>query len=122
MIYQVFEQTTFSLNANRTVTASYFQNQITESTLVSGSIRQRLFQKLSLDLSGGYSTSSFQATTTGLAVNREDDRKNVNIRLSCPFLKRGMASAFYDWSDNVSNQSGFQYSSTQVGLELGYRL
>jgi hypothetical protein len=74
-----------------------------------------------LDINGGFTTSSFQATTTGLSVNREDDLTTITVRLSCPFLQHGNASVFYNWSDNSSNEAGFGYTSNQIGLELGYR-
>jgi hypothetical protein len=120
-IYQIFDVTTLTLTANRTVTASYFQNQITESTAFTAGIRQRLFEKLYLGVSGGFGNTAYQATTAGLSVNRDDDRANINVRLTCPFLTRGTASVFYDWTDHSSTQQGFQYSSNQAGFELGYR-
>ena len=121
LVYNLFEFTTIAFSADRTVTTSYFQNEITEAFGFTGSIHQRLLQRLYLDMSGGFTTSSFQATTTGLSVNREDDLSTVTVRLSCPFLQHGNASVFYNWSDNSSNQGGFGYTSNQVGLELGYR-
>jgi hypothetical protein len=121
VLYQLFETTSFSLNATRAVSSSYFQNQVTESTGFTGGVRQRLLGKLWLDLTGGYNNTTYKATATGITVDREDDRSFVNVRLSCPFLKRGTASVFYDYSKNSSNQNGFEYSSNQAGLELGYR-
>lgn len=121
LTYHIFESTTLAFNADRTVTASYFQNEITETLGFTGRIHQRLLQRLYLDVTGGFTSSSYQATTTGLTVNREDNHSTVNIRLSCPFLQYGTASVFYDWSDNSSNADGFGYTSNQVGLELGYR-
>jgi len=120
--YALFEATTISVNGNRAVSASYFQNQITETTDINGSIRQRLFKKLYFDLSGGYRLTSYRASATGLAINREDNYSYFNVRLTCPFLKRGTAAIFYQASDNASSASGFTSSSEQVGLELGYRL
>lgn len=121
LVYNLFEVTTIAFSAERTVTASYFQNEITEAFGFSGSIHQRLLKRLYLDVTGGFTTSSFQATATGLSVNREDDLSTITVRLSCPFLQHGNASVFYNWSDNSSNQGGFGYASNQVGLELGYR-
>jgi len=120
LVYRLFEVTTLSLNAARTVSASYFQSQVTETTGFSASIQQRLLKRLYLSLSGGYGTTSYQATTTGLAVNRQDDRSSFDVRLSCPFLRNGSASVYYDWSDNASNATGFKYTSNQAGLEVGY--
>lgn len=119
--YNLFEVTTFTFSADRIVSPSYFQNQITETLGFTGGIRQRLLGKLYLDVTGGFSSASYQATTTGLPVNRRDDRSTINVRLSCAFMQRGTAVVFYDWSDNSSNEGGFSYTSNQVGLELGYR-
>jgi len=82
--YALFEATTISVNGNRAVSASYFQNQITETTDINGSIRQRLFKKLYFDLSGGYRLTSYRASATGLAINREDNYSYFNVRLTCP--------------------------------------
>ena len=69
IIYQPFEVTTISLNASRSVNVSYFQNQITEATGFSVSLRQRLLGKVYLDITGGYGNTKFQASAT--------DRKSV---------------------------------------------
>jgi hypothetical protein len=119
--YRLFEATTLSLGASRTVSASYFQNQLTEDLVVNASLRQRLFSRFYLDLSGGYRLSSYSATTAGLTVNREDDGTFVNLRLSAQVFKRGTVAVFYQANDNSSNEPGFAYSSTQLGFELGYR-
>lgn len=120
-VYNLFELTTITFSADRTVTASYFQNEITEAFGFAGGIHQRLLKVLYLDVGGGFTKSSYRATTTSLSVNREDDLSTVTVRLSCPFLQHGNVSVFYQWSDNSSNQGGFGYTSDQVGLELGYR-
>lgn len=121
IIYHPFEPTTLTLSANRTVTASYFDSQITEITGFTGSLQQRLLGELTLNVTGGFTSTSYQSTIFGFTVNRQDDRSTVNVRLSYPFIKRGTASVFYDWSDNSSNVEGFKYQSNQAGLELGYR-
>jgi hypothetical protein len=120
-LYQVFEPTTLSLAANRTFTPSYFQDQLSGSTTVTAALRQRLLGKLFLDLSGGYFTSSYTATSIGAPGNRDDHGTLFNARLSAVVLKRGTAAVFYSRNDNSSNVAGYSYSSSQVGLELGYR-
>lgn len=121
LVYKIFEVTTLTLSASESISSSYFQGQTTTTTGFTAGLRQRLLGKLYLDLSGGYSTSSYNATTSAISANRNDDHSDINVRLSCPFLKRGSASVYYDWSDNSSNENGFSYTSNQVGLELGYR-
>jgi len=121
LLYQLFEGTSFSLSASETVSPSFFNNQITDTTGFTASIRQRLFQKLFLDVSGGYSTISYQATVFGFTANSQDDITTATVRLSCPFLQRATADVFYTYSQNVTSQAGFGYTSHQTGLELGYR-
>jgi hypothetical protein len=125
--YQPFDQTKLSVTAGRTVTPASFQNQSTENDFISGDLNQRLFGRLFLDLSGGYSTTKYQPTTSGLSTSRNDDLYTFNARLSCPFLKRGTFSVFYSYSDNSSTESGFTtgsgfgYTSHQMGFAIGYR-
>ena len=121
LVYKIFEVTTFTLSASETISSSYYQGQTTQTTGFTAGVHQRLLGKLYLDVSGGYSTSSYNATTSAVSANRNDDHSNIGVRLSCQLLKRGSASVFYDWSDNSSNENGFSYTSNQVGLELGYR-
>jgi len=137
--YQPFDQTRVSVTANRTVGTSSFQNQTTENTSIMGDLNQRLLGKLYLDLSGGYATTKYQSSTTlpgqiGYGTSRNDDYYSFNVRLTCPFLKRGTFSVFYQYSDNSSTQTGFQqyyqnqfysqsaysYTSSQVGFQIGY--
>jgi len=118
--YQLFEGTGISVGANQTVSPSYFQNELTESISFTGGIQQRLFKELYLDLNGGYSFTTYKATTLGLVVSREDDYSFVSVGLSIAFLKHGSASVFYLISQNSSRQAGFSYSSSQFGVNLGW--
>jgi len=120
--YQPFEQTRLSLSASRSVSPSYYQNQVTENTQITVDLNQRLLGKLHLDVSGGYGTSKYVASVVGPSPgSRNDTSYSFNARLTRPLLKRGTVSVFYQYSDNSSSQSGFAYTSTQVGIEIGYR-
>ncbi len=89
---------------------------------VSAGLHQRLFEKVYLDVNGGYREGDYSGTATGITTNRKDHGTFVNVRVGAILLKRLTASAFYWYSENTSNIPGFPYSSTQVGLELGYHL
>jgi hypothetical protein len=123
--YQLFEQTTLTLDASRTVNSSIYQSQVTEAAMVSGGVGQRLFGKFHLDVNGGYRTTTYKATTLTTAgvsnLNRKDDYAFASVRLSTRLLKRGTVALFYQYSDNLSNANGFGYASNQGGLELGCR-
>lgn len=125
--YQPFNQTRISLSANRTVASGEYAGQNVETMSITGDFNQRLFGGLSLDLSGGYSSDDYVASITGLSTARSDDIYTFNARLSCPFPMRGTFSIFYQYSEDVSSQSGFAagsaafgYSSHQVGFEISY--
>ena len=119
--YQPWQQTRLALNARQSVNPAYFQNQTTEHTQVMGSLNQRLLGKLYLDLSGGYNRDHYVSMVSQPIAGRDDDYYSFNARLTCPWLKRGTVSAFYQYTDNASSQSGFTYDSSQVGVQIGYR-
>jgi hypothetical protein len=125
--YQPFDQTRISVTANRTVTSSDYQNEVVENTSITADFNQRLFGGLFLDLTGGYTTSSYVASVIGLSTGRNDDSYSFNARLSCPFPKRGTVAVFYQYSKDSSTQTGFalgtaafSYSSSQVGVDISY--
>ena len=125
--YQPFEQTRFSVNANRDVNTSSYQGQVTIVTAVTADLNQRLLGRLNLDLSGGYSTTEYQASTAGATTARNDNLVSFNARLSCPVYRRATVSLFYSYGNNSSSQSGFTtsasgyaYTTSQGGLELKY--
>ena len=118
--YRPFEATTLSLDASRTVSPSYFEGLVTETTAVGGGLHQRFFKKLNLDFSTGYGVTSYEVTSPGPNQLREDHFTYVNVRLSVPFLKRGTAGVFYQASKNTSTVSTYQISITQVGFDLAY--
>ena len=126
--YQPFEQTQVSVNASRTVSDSSYQSQVNVVTAVSVGLNQRLLGLLNLGLSGGYSTTEFQSSMAGATTSRNDNLASFNARLSCPFMKRGTISVFYNYGNNSSSQSGFAtagsgygYTTSQGGLQIGYK-
>jgi hypothetical protein len=125
--YQPFDQTMLSISASRNVSPASFRNQTAVNTGVTGDLNQRLLGKLYLDLSGGYNKTKYDASAAGLSTSRTDDVYSFSARLSCHPLKRGTVAVFYSYGKNSSSQSGFTsgsgfgYSSTQMGFEIGYR-
>jgi hypothetical protein len=118
--YQPFETTTFSLSADRAVTASLLPNQAAESTSINCNLNQRFLKRLNLGLGGAYNTTTY-VDSSNASTDRTDDYYSFNVRLSCSFLKRGTAAVFYQKSDNSSTAPGYTFLSSQAGLEIGYR-
>jgi len=73
-----------------------------------------------LDVSGGYQMVTF-ASAGYAGTDREDDIYTISAKLTCPFLKKGTAAMFYQYSDVSSTAEGYTYYSRQVGFEIGYR-
>lgn len=119
--YDLFENTTLLLSGSRQVSASYFENQVNENTRISGGVRQRLFEKLVLSLSGGYRQSRYIQVVEGFDLGREDNGYFFSSRLSTTILKKATVGIFYYWSQNNSDTQGYSYDSFQVGFDISYR-
>jgi hypothetical protein len=119
--YQPSEVTTLSLRVGRHVATSFFTNQVVEVTSFGGILNQRLLEKLSLNVEGGYAMPTYVAVANGANAGRRDKIYYVNTTLSYPFLKRGTISFLYLINNNDSNRSEFRFSSNRVGFEIGYR-
>jgi len=133
--YQLFRNTSVSVGGSRTVTPSFFGNEVLVNTAVSASIRQQLSPKLSLAVNGGYSTEPLtsivpapqpkyflgRAPTTFLTENEPQNSTSFSVSLSYAVVAQGAFAVFYSVNDTSSGQSNFGYSSTQVGFSINYR-
>jgi hypothetical protein len=120
MVYSPFQLTTVSLSANRAVTASLLQGQITESTDISLAVSQRLLGLFYLTLGGGYRNTQYILSNSSLALNRQDDGASFSARLSYGFIKGGTISIFFNQNDNTSTATAFGFSSAQIGGNIAY--
>jgi len=118
--YQPFKSTSIALSANRSAAVSFIYGEVVENTGVSGSIQQRLFKRLRLDVTTGYGVNSYEASAADLSTSREDHNVFVNARLGVQFLKRAVAGVFYQANRNTSTIAQFKVSTTQAGFDVGY--
>ena len=116
--YNLFEHTVFSLSASRSVNASLFQNEVTESSQVGISVAQRLLGKFQLSLGMGYSDADYKNTEANLTTTRSDKNISFSAGLTYPLWEHFTTSAFYQYSDNSSSAGAFSYSSSQVGASI----
>jgi len=133
--YQILDGTSFTFAGERTVTPSFFGNEVNVLTSATGSVRQHIVGTVYFSVVGGYVLESFTtilpgamppsgsspSTTAPLTEARSDSRKSLKFSLSATLHTRLNASIFYLLSDNASNQANFSYSGNQVGLLLDYR-
>lgn len=119
--YQPFEQTKLSVGASRVVSPSYYDNQLSVVTSVTGNLSQRLLGKLFLNVTAGYNWNNYTSLASGVAAESAADYYSVNVELSTAFLKRGTIAVFYNYSDNSTAQANLSYTSNQVGFNVGFR-
>jgi hypothetical protein len=118
--YKPFTYTEIKLSAERVITPTFFNNQVSERLDFKGSLRQRLLGRVFFTISGTYAKSDYVETLSDLPTIRHDNYYSVNFRLTTAVLKRGSISAFYTLSDNSSDNEAFAFTSNQSGLELGF--
>jgi hypothetical protein len=117
--YLPFEHTKLTLTGQRTVSATYLQNLVTETTSVNAGLNQRLLGKLFLDLNGGYQMVKYTSSAASTS-DRTDDLYSFNVRLSRAFLKRGNFAVLYQIGRNKSTLQGYSFTTHQVGFQIGY--
>jgi len=127
LAYQVFEWTSLGLAANRSISSSLFETQLTEITSVTATIGQRLFGRLQLGLTAGYRTTDYLSDSTATSPlpqetgARSDEITFASISLGAAIRRKGNATVSYQRSANKSNVPGFTYNSDQYTFSLGYR-
>jgi hypothetical protein len=135
--YRPWAQTSVSLNASRSVSPSFYVNDIVVSTTISASWQQRFLKYFSFSLNGGYSTTPYigfatvqefnyhqigaPAPTATVQENRADYSRFIMASLGSTFRKRGTVSIFYSYSDYSSGLAAYNLTSTQVGFEIAWR-
>lgn len=148
--YQPFATTQVGFTYSRSISNSYFRNQVTKGSSWSLNISQRLLQHFYLSANWSHQDSSYEGVTLtflpppvepppeGEEVDPEapipDDRPilislpgrsdkvdQLSTRLTFQFLKRLSFSATYQRSKNHSSAEEFSFNSTQYGFEIGFR-
>ena len=119
--YQPIKPTQLTLSANRSVSPSYYQSQSSETTTLTAALNQQFKKNFTLGLTGGYATTSYSATSTGVVAGGNNDTYSFSASLSHPLTKRGTISVNYSYSENSSNNQGLSYSSNQIGVQIGYQ-
>jgi hypothetical protein len=118
--YHLFENTSFSLYANRDIGSSLFESQIVEHTSIGLGYEQLLLGKVHLTVGFGYTKEDYKIATANLSTTRTDDGYSYSMGLSVPFLTHCEAGLFYQYTLNSSSASGYGFSSSQTGLTLSW--
>lgn len=141
VVYRPFAVTQVIVGGSRTVTNSYFQGQVTDTTSWNVALQQRLLGRFYLSTAYSHREAEFSAVRLMLPVilppddpeaplvgppvislpGRSDRVETVTIRLTTTLLKRCTLAASFQRSYHRSNQAAFNYTSTQFGVEFGCR-
>lgn len=142
--YQPFTTTGLGLTYSRSVKSSYFRDQVTEGSSWHVRLEQRLLGRLYLNVDWGRQRSDYSALTTTVPVlpeapvtdlpedpvapalllslpGRADRVDSLNARLSVVLFGRLSVAASYNENKNQSNDTRFNFSSKQYGVEFGIR-
>jgi hypothetical protein len=118
--YELTQTTLITAHFTEQVTPSFFNDQFTTSTVVEGSINQRLLGKFNLGLTGGYRWADYKSTLNPSEVVRKANYEFLRVSLGARFLTRGTASIYFLWSNNDSTVEALSFSSHQFGVQLTY--
>jgi hypothetical protein len=118
--YRPFEMTQISLAGQRVVSTSYLDNRVTETTGVNAGLNQQLPGKFFLDLGGGYQAVKYVSSGSAAGSDRSDNYFIFNAQLGRVFLKRGNVAVIYQLNRNDSSESGYSFTSHQVGFQIRY--
>lgn len=132
--WQLFESSTITAQASRTLTPSLYANEINTHAIATAGWRQRLLKNLYLDVTGTYSSEPYTSIEPGplpeyyfgvppsttLQVTRVDTSATLSFSLTCAIRRRLSANIFYDLNKVDSSQSSFTLSTSQVGFSLTY--
>lgn len=120
--YQPFDGTNVDLTASRqTMNSSTLAGQDFSSTQFVATLRQRLFRRFSVGISGGYQNLSYFNTVDGESTAREDNYFFVQSSLDVTLTRFWSAGVYYLHRVNDSSLNSFGFDENQVGFHTGVR-
>ncbi|MGI8482564.1 MAG: outer membrane beta-barrel protein [Chthoniobacterales bacterium] len=115
--YQPFDGTTFTLRGNRRVqpSAALAGQDFVLSNIIIG-VRQRLFQRVYIGVTGGYEHANYVSTISGVTANRVDNYYTIEPSVDFQLTKYCSFGAYYIHRQNDSSSNSFGFSDNQVGV------
>ena len=115
--YLPFDGTTVTLTGSRrTLNSAIFAGQDFASTNIIAGIRQRMFERIYLSVSGGYENSDYFSALAGVNATRHDDYYFVEPAVDVSIMRFWTAGAYYLHRENESNFVAFSFYDNQVGV------
>lgn len=117
--YQWRERTAFSLNAGRNARGSSTLPGASDNrTSVYLGMNQKIGDRWTLDVSGGYDFSDYQDPTNGYATVGEEDYVMGRTSLNYQPAANWFMGVYYEYRRNDSSDEILSYESNRFGLQL----
>ena len=115
--YQPFDGTTVTLSAGQHIqNSAVLSNQDYTSTHFTGTLRQRLFQRVTVTLSGGVEHLSYFSTVDGSDTLRSDNYYFVEPGIDVNITRYWSVGVFYVHRMNDSTIALFGFDENQFGV------
>jgi len=114
--YHPFDGTTIDLNASgQVLNSSVLSNQDYLSTQFTGTIRQRLFQRVTVEVTAGVQSLDYFSTVDGRDTRRQDTYYFIQPGIDVNITRYWSAGVFYLHRTNDSTIALFGFDENQVG-------
>lgn len=117
--YRPFAQTEFTLRAEESLAASYFENQLDRQRLWTAALRQRLLGAFITQVEHGEQRTHFLDTGATERSLRRDVTRSWQVSVSARVLVRGNLSVF--WRTGRNHSTGdYAYHARQTGAAFSF--
>lgn len=118
--YRPFSGTTVTVSGSRSVSASFFRDQVVQNTRWTAGLSQRLLTRYRLGVDYSIRNSEYRSSVVAVGGGRGDDTTALDLSLGTGIFARGNVSLTYTKRENESNRTGFTFTSQQYGLRFNY--
>jgi hypothetical protein len=119
--YQILPTTRISFGASRSISASYFANEVTKSKGWNVGAQQRFLQKFYVDANLAQMSTTYIAPHITSFALRQDHNRVINVRVNGLVFHRISAALLFQTSRNSSNDVAYRFNTNQYGFELSLR-
>jgi len=119
--YRILRNTTLNLTAAETIQTSLdLTGQNYYGKNIHLYIVQKLTDKLSLSIGGGYEHDRYYSVVSGVPPDQATDLYTAGTGLSYQILERWTAGIFYNYRQNTGNASVNRFNDNQAGIQTSW--
>jgi hypothetical protein len=118
--YRLFDHTSFSASASRSLAPSSFRNQLMDGTTWRLGFGQRVLGVIQVSGSYGEQISGYKASRLGVEAGRKDRSYFYSLSAGTTVLRRLSVSVGFNATDNSTNRTGYGFNSRTYNVQGGY--